>query len=128
MIDSIEGIELDQLRERSSALKAQGYRFVTASATELDGDSVDLLYSFDRDLDMVHLRATAQRAVAVPSLSPVFFAALLVENEIQDQFALRFADLVLDYGRSLMIDPEVSLTSVPLCNKCKIEPLPEEKS
>ncbi len=94
-------------------MKKDGYRFVTMSCVELDADTVDILYHFDRDLHLKHLRLTIQKKEAVPSVSLVYFAAFLVENEIQDQFGIRFDGLVLDYERTLYLEKEAP--DAPYC-------------
>jgi ech hydrogenase subunit D len=94
-------------------LKAEGYRLVTLTCVELDATSVDILYHFDRGLELKHLRLTAAKGVRLPSISPVFFSAFLVENEIQDLFGLRFMGLAIDYGRTLYLSQEVR--EAPFC-------------
>jgi ech hydrogenase subunit D len=95
-------------------LKAAGFRFVTMSCTILDDGNVDLLYHFDKDLEMKHLRMTVAKGSTVPSISPVYFAAVLVENEIQDLFGLHFAGLILDYGGTFYLDEEAP--HMPFCS------------
>ncbi len=97
----------------AAARKAEGKRFVTISCVELESDDCDLIYHFDQDLELENLRCTVPRNEPVPSISGVYLAAFLVENEIQDQFGLRFEGLVLDFGRSLYLDEEV--TTLPFC-------------
>jgi ech hydrogenase subunit D len=94
-------------------LKVQGYRLVTLSCTDLDESTVDILYHFDKDLGLKHLRLTAAKSLPVPSISPVYFAALLVENEIQDFFGLRFEGLLVDYQGTLYLEEEALKT--PYC-------------
>jgi ech hydrogenase subunit D len=94
-------------------LKVQGYRFVTLTCTELDATSVDILYHFDKGLELKHLRLTSGKADPVPSISPVYFAALLVENEIQDFFGLKFEGLVVDFQGTLYLEEEAIKT--PYC-------------
>jgi ech hydrogenase subunit D len=94
-------------------LKVNGYRLVTLSCTELDESTVDVLYHFDKDLGLKHLRLTALKTATVPSISPVYFAALLVENEIQDFFGLRFEGLLVDYRGMLYLEEEALKT--PYC-------------
>jgi ech hydrogenase subunit D len=94
-------------------LKVQGYRFVTLSCTELDESSIDILYHFDKDLELTHLRLTTAKADPVPSISPVYFAALLVENEIQDFFGLKFEGLAVDFQGTLYLEEEALKT--PYC-------------
>jgi ech hydrogenase subunit D len=94
-------------------LKVQGYRLVTLSCTEIDEGSVDILYHFDKGLDLKHLRLAAAKTSPVPSISPVYFAALLVENEIQDHFGLTFDGLIVDYKGTLYLEEEALKT--PYC-------------
>jgi ech hydrogenase subunit D len=94
-------------------LKIQGYRLVTLSCTEIDASRIDVLYHFDKDLGLKHLRLTALKTEPVPSISPVYFAALLIENEIQDFFGLKFQGLIVDYQGMLYLEEEALKT--PFC-------------
>jgi ech hydrogenase subunit D len=94
-------------------LKVLGYRLVTLSCTEIDAATLDILYHFDKDLGLTHLRLTAPKSGTIPSISPVYFAALLVENEIQDFFGLRFEGLLVDYRGTLYLEEEAFKT--PYC-------------
>src|SRR5512143_1625829 len=113
MREEIIPVGADALVGEVAKLKVQGYRLVTLSCTELDADAVDILYHFDKGLGLIHLRLTAGKTTPVPSISPVFFAALLVENEIQDFFGLRFDGLVVDYRGTLYLEEEALKT--PYC-------------
>lgn len=113
MREEIMAVSAEALVGEVARLKVLGYRLVTLSCTELDASTVDILYHFDKDLGLKHLRLTALKAEAVPSISPVYFAALLVENEIQDFFGLRFEGLVLDYRGMLYLEEEALKT--PYC-------------
>jgi ech hydrogenase subunit D len=106
-------VSLDNLIGETGRMKAEGYRFVTVSCAELDEKTVDLLYHFDKDLKLKHLRLTIPRETLVPSASSVYLAAFLVENEIQDLFGVRFKGLAVDYNRTLYLDEEIKTT--PLC-------------
>jgi len=113
MREEILAVSAEALVGEVAKLKVLGYRLVTLSCTELDAATVDILYHFDKDLGLKHLRLTAPKAVAVPSISPVYFAALLVENEIQDFFGLRFEGLLVDYRGTLYLEEEALKT--PFC-------------
>lgn len=108
---------MDSVVGEVSKMKSDGQRFVTMSCTELDAENVDILYHFDKDEVITNLRLTAKKDAPVPSVSGVYFSALLVENEIQDQFGLKFDGLALDFGRTLYLDAEV--TTIPLSNNTK---------
>ncbi|MDO9082679.1 MAG: NADH-quinone oxidoreductase subunit C, partial [Humidesulfovibrio sp.] len=86
-----------QLLAEVGGLKAQGFRLVTLTSVELDETDMEILYHFDRDLALTNLRLRVAKGGRLPSISGLFFAAFLVENEIRDQFALTFEGLVLDY-------------------------------
>ena len=113
MLGELIYVSLDDVIEKVAKKKFEGYRFVTMSCAEVDEDTIDILYHFDKDLKLISFRLTAQRNTAVPSISPVYFAAFLVENEIQDLFDIRFTGLVIDYERTLYLEEEVKIT--PFC-------------
>jgi ech hydrogenase subunit D len=83
------------------------------SCAELDENTVDILYHLDKDLRLISFRLTILRNTVIPSISPVYFAAFLVENEMQDLFDIRFTGLVIDYERTLYLEEEVKIT--PFC-------------
>jgi ech hydrogenase subunit D len=113
MREPVIAVSADTILGEAAKSKAEGYRLVTLTCVELDETSVDLLYHFDRDFELRHLRLTVAKDALLPSISPVYFAAFLVENEIQDLFGLRFQGLVVDYGRTLYFDEEVR--EAPFC-------------
>lgn len=99
-------------------MKNEGYRFVTMTTALTGEDMVDVLYHFDKNLDIVHLRLPALLSEPVPSVSGVYFCALLAENELQDLFGMKFTGLVLDFKRTLYLDEEI--TTVPLVSNVKV--------
>ncbi|WP_319581781.1 NADH-quinone oxidoreductase subunit C [uncultured Pseudodesulfovibrio sp.] len=112
-------VTLDNIVGEVMNMKNDGQRLVTYTAYQ-DGDKLGILYHFDKDLETTHLRLVADMDKPIPSVSGVYFAALLVENEIRDQWNVEFDGLVLDFNRTLYLDPEV--TQVPLVSNVKIEP------
>lgn len=113
MKGEVISVDIDTVVGETAKIKVEGYRFLTMSCAELDETMVDILYHFDKDLELKHFRLTVPRDTPVPSISPVYFAAFLVENEIQDLFAVRFKGLAIDYERTLYLDEEVKVT--PFC-------------
>ena len=103
------------LVEKCEVLKISGYRFVTITCLEIDAETLELIYHFDKDLKGVHYRMQVPKNAPVPSLSPVYFAAFLVENEIIDQFGVQFENLVLDFGGTLYLDNSDDITATPFC-------------
>jgi len=106
-------ISPDHIVGETARLKVEGFRFVTISCVETDHTRFDLLYHFDNNFQLTHLRLTLCKETAVPSISPVYFAAFLIENEIQDLFGIRFQGLIIDYDRTLYLEEEVR--KAPFC-------------
>ena len=113
MLGEVISVSLDDVIEKVAKKKVDGYRFVTMSCAELDENTIDILYHLDKDLKLINFRLTVARNAAVPSISPVYFAAFLVENEMQDLFDIRFTGLAIDYERTLYLEEEVKIT--PFC-------------
>ena len=122
MIGQVIAISPENVVGETAKMKVEGYRFVTLSCVELDETTVDILYHFDRELQLKHLRLTVPKDFPVPSISPVYFAAFLVENEIQDLFGIRFQGLAIDYDRTLYLEAEVKKT--PFCKYVVIKTAP----
>lgn len=113
MLGKLISVTLDDVIEKVAGKKFDGYRFVTMSCAELDENTIDILYHLDKNLELTTLRLTVPRKTAVPSISRVYFAAFLVENEIQDLFDIKFTGLVIDYERTLYLEEEIKTT--PFC-------------
>jgi NADH:ubiquinone oxidoreductase subunit C len=117
MLRDVTCISLEALVGEVAKIKVQGYRFVTLSVVERDADTFDIFYHFDKDLTLRHFKISVSKGVSVASITPVYLAAFLVENEMQDLFGIRFDGLVVDYERTLYLEPETKLT--PLC-RCTV--------
>ena len=108
MTGEVVSISPDQVVGACARKKAERNRLVTMTCTAPGENEVEILYHFDRDLELSHLRLRVARGIAVPSISGVYFAAFLVENEIRDLFGVHFSGLAPDYEGTLYLDPEVA--------------------
>lgn len=106
-------VTLETVVAEVTKFKAEGHRLITMTCVDIDEEHVELLYHFDKDLKDTHLRMTVAKKAPVPSISPVYFAAFLIENEIEDHFGIKFDGLVLDFGGTLYLEEEVMRT--PFC-------------
>ncbi len=120
MKGTIKDVTLDTVVGEVMNMKNDGQRLVTYSTYQAGEGKIGILYHFDKELESTHLRLVADMGAPIPSVSGVYFAALLVENEIRDQWDVEFDGLVLDFNRTLLLDPEV--TQVPLASNVKIAP------
>lgn len=98
MIDNLETLPEDGIIARAHEFHTDGYRFVTMTACTNADETVDILYSFDRDYKLVTLKTTVKAGATVHSLSNVYLAAAFVENEISELFQVSFSGLAIDYG------------------------------
>lgn len=96
MLANTTPVTLETLLDAVAGRLAQGQRFVTITCTDT-GPAFDLLYHFDRDYALTHLRLNLPKAVALHSIAGICPAALLVENEIKDLFGLAVSGLPVDY-------------------------------
>jgi len=87
-------------------LADNGYRFIIMDVFETE-EQFEILYHFGKDYDVTTLRMPVAKGTEIPSISPVFFNALLIENENQDIYGLKFKDLVVDFGGRLYVAEEI---------------------
>ena len=93
---NITPVERSELTAKAAELFAQGYRLVQISCTLKD--TFELSYSFDKDHKLLTLRLQLTREdPQVPSISGVYFCALVYENEIHDLFGVNVTGMVVDF-------------------------------
>jgi ech hydrogenase subunit D len=90
-------ITATELVEKVQDLLADGYRLGQACCTEI-GNEFELMYSFDKDYNLLNLQFRIPKGEEVMSITNVCWSAFIYENEIQDLFGIKFKHSVLDYG------------------------------
>ena len=119
MLNAVKAVTLDNLHKEVWAMRSAGFRLVTMTCTDL-GDAFDILYHFDLNYELQHLRLCLPKGQALPSVAAIFFAAVLVENEMKDLFGLVVSDLPIDYkGRFILAEdapkaPLAKTVGIPL--------------
>lgn len=91
------------LVDAARRLRDERWRFVTATALARP-DAWTVLYHFERDERLSHLRVEVGRDEAVPAIDGVFPGAFLVENEMSELQGLAVSGMVPDYGGRLYRD------------------------
>lgn len=105
MLQNLVEIEVDQLLNAAHEMMDTGYRFVTLTCVTVGENMVDITYHFDKDYEMKNYRIKVDRDTAVPSISGIYFSALLAENEISELFGVEVKDMIVDYkGHMLLTD------------------------
>ena len=108
MIENVTNIEKKDLIDEIKKIKVDGYRLITASCVDM-GSQFMVYYHFDKKSDMKHLKVIVNKDEEVPSISGVYFAGVLVENEMKDLFGMKITDLAIDYQGKFMITGDVGV-------------------
>lgn len=93
----------DELIDEAQKLHDFGWRLITASCVPRKTVRT-VLYHFERDERLTHLRVQLPLDGSVPSLGSVYGGAFLVENEMAEMQGLVVSDLAVDYGGRLYRD------------------------
>lgn len=104
MLDNVTDVTPETLRDSVAARFPQGYRLITLTCVD-GGGSVEILYHFDRNYELSHVRLRVAKGTVIPSISGIYACAAIVENELKDLFGLVFEGLALDYeGRFVLAE------------------------
>ena len=57
-------------------------------------------------MEMKNYKVTVKKGDNVPSISKIYFCALLVENEMKELFDINVKDIIVDYGGHLILADE----------------------
>ncbi len=95
-----KNITLDKLVSNVKELSAKGYRLVQISCTKL-GEIMQLYYSFDKEYEFVNLKLEVPIDAELPSVSDIYWSAMLYENEIHDLFGLKIIGMAIDFKGNL---------------------------
>lgn len=92
----VETIQVEELIHRVHSFHDDGYRLVQISCAQ-EEDAFELTYSFDKDLSISHIRIPATPENLIPSISKIYLASFVYENEIADLFGIPFSGIAIDY-------------------------------
>lgn len=106
MLENLVEIEVDQLLRAAHKMKDNEYRFVTLTCVTLGENMVDITYHFDKNYELMNYRIKVERTTEIPSISGIYFSALLVENEITELFGVIVKGMAIDYAGHLLLTDE----------------------
>lgn len=106
MIENLTEISKDQLLGVVQKMMYDDYRFVTATCVDNGDNTIDVFYHFDKDLNIVNYKIKVQRGEEVPSISKIYFCAVLVENEMKELFGLNITNMAIDYGGHFLLSDD----------------------
>lgn len=97
-IHETETIITDSLLSHIDALKLDGWRLVQILCVALSGNTgYELTYTFGGDLALLSYRLNIGIKDAIPSITSLYPAAFLYENEIRDLFGVRIERIEADW-------------------------------
>ncbi|NTW28201.1 MAG: NADH-quinone oxidoreductase subunit C [Coriobacteriia bacterium] len=104
-------IESDELVPTAEVFKSAGYRFVQCFAARVE-NGFELTYSFDKDLVLENIRINLPDGVGIRSISGVFGASFVFENEMHDLFGIEVSDISVDFkGKFYHVTTPTPMTS-----------------
>jgi ech hydrogenase subunit D len=106
MIDNVTNISADALLGFVQDMMYSGYRLITVTCVDNGDGTKDLLYHFDKELAMKHARITMGKGDEIPSISGIYFCAILVENEIKELFGVNIKNIAVDYGGHMLLNDD----------------------
>lgn len=94
-----ETVALSRLYTSVADMKEEGYRLGQVCGLVLDDETVQLIYTFDKDHQLYNFKVDVPvDRPEVESITPLYWPAFIYENEIHDLFGVEFRHSRLDYG------------------------------
>ena len=100
MLQNLEEIEHIELLYKMKEISVAGYHIMQICATKI-GEDYEVLYTFGKADDMRNVKITISPGVHIPSVTDIFEAAYLYENEIHDLFGIEIDGINHDYKGGL---------------------------
>jgi ech hydrogenase subunit D len=97
-----ETIAVAGLLAHTQAMADRNLRFITMTCLDA-GEQFEIFYHFDDKTAMRHLRLPVGKEEEVPSISGIYLAAFLVENEIKELFGAKITGIAIDYHNRLFL-------------------------
>jgi NADH:ubiquinone oxidoreductase 27 kD subunit len=108
-------ITLEEVVPTAKRMLQDGWRLITQTITDRGDEGFDILFHYDKDLEEQDFRLIVARGTVLPSISGVYFAAMLIENENRDLFGVEYDGLVLDFNRTLYLEEAGDPITAPFC-------------
>lgn len=99
-------ISLDELLREAAVMKAEGWRFIQTHAVNTDS-GIDLYYSFMKNgLVRNYKIIGVTKDMQVPSITSMFLAAFVFENEARELFGVDMKDIAIDFKGAMYAPAE----------------------
>ncbi len=105
-IANVEDVTVEGLLPRVRQIAEANMRPITTTCID-SGDNFEVLYHFGKGAEMLHLRLVVPKDAEVPSISDVYFGAVLAENEMGEMFGMKLTGLALDYRGRMLLSEDI---------------------
>jgi NADH:ubiquinone oxidoreductase 27 kD subunit len=105
---NIEVIDVDQLLSKAAERHMTGWRLAQICAVYIEEhQQYELSYSFENVYELLTYRIKIDKSTNVPSITQIYHAAFLYENEMKELFGVQISYMANDYrGKLYRIDEE----------------------
>ena len=94
-------VEVKDLLRKVEELRDEGCRLVQMHCTKVADDNYEINYSFDIDYQFKTLRMNITPENQIPSITGIYWAAFLYENEIHELFGVSINGINVDFKGTL---------------------------
>lgn len=99
-------VALEELHREAAVKKVEGWRFIQTHAVNTD-DGIDLYYSFMKNGRVENLKVQGvTKENPVPSITDLFLAAFVFENEARELFGVDMRDIAIDFAGAMYAPAE----------------------
>jgi hypothetical protein len=101
-LESFTPIEIDELVDAAAEYKQQGFHFTQMMPILKEDDTIWLYYTFVKDNTVINRRITGviKGETEIPSITPLFIAAFVNENEAHDLYGVKIVGNLIDFEGS----------------------------
>lgn len=98
-IESFVPIEIDELVDTAKEYKEQGYQLAQMMPILKEDDTIWLYYTFIKENEVINRRieGVIKGETEIPSLTPLFIAVFVNENEAHDLFGVNIVGNLIDF-------------------------------
>lgn len=98
-IESFVPIEIDELVDAATEYKEQGYQLAQMMPILKEDDTIWLYYTFIKENEVINRRieGVIKGETEIPSLTPLFIAVFVNENEAHDLFGVNIVGNLIDF-------------------------------
>jgi len=93
---------MDTLISEAEKMKQKGARFLTITAKDISETDAEVIYHFEVEDHVENIHLITKKDKPIKSITGVYVAAFIGENEAQDLFDLKFSDLAVDLGGKML--------------------------